>query len=74
MSRDVVDAQRIDVVQRPKIAFGVPPAMRQRLELGDFRLIDVFGHEASRVLVDLVARRDIMRSAASRVDQRLARA
>ena len=41
MARDVVQAQRIDVVQRPKLAFGIPPSMRERFEFRDFRMIDV---------------------------------
>src|SRR5215470_13049641 len=41
--RDVVESQRIDVVERLELAARVPPAMRQCAELGEFRRIGVDG-------------------------------
>ena len=38
---DEIETQRVDLVQGPKIAFGVPPARCQRIELVDFRRIDI---------------------------------
>src|SRR6185436_4980278 len=40
---DMAEAQRIDLVQRPEFARGVPPAMRERAEFGDFGGVDVHG-------------------------------
>jgi hypothetical protein len=39
--RDPLQAQRIDVVQRPKFALRIPPAVRKLVELLDFGRIDV---------------------------------
>ena len=39
--RDVVEAQRIDVVQRLELAGRIPPAMRERAELGELRRIGI---------------------------------
>src|SRR5581483_9663948 len=41
---DPVQAQRIDVVQRPKLAVRVPPAMRKLAELLELGRIDVRAH------------------------------
>ena len=38
---DVVQTRTVDVVQRLEVAVGVPPTMRQRLELGDLIRVDV---------------------------------
>ncbi len=39
----IVEAQRVDVVQRLELAVRVPPARGQLLEFGDFFGIDVLG-------------------------------
>ena len=47
---DVREAQRVDLVQRPELARGVPPAMRERTEFGEFRGIEVRCRHADRRL------------------------
>src|SRR5258706_54935 len=42
---DGAEPKRIDLVQRPEFARGIPPAMRERAEFGDFGWVDV--HETS---------------------------
>jgi hypothetical protein len=44
MPGDPFQAQRIDVVQRPELAFRVPPAVGEVAEFFDFGRVDV-GHE-----------------------------
>jgi hypothetical protein len=44
---DVAETQRVDVVQRFELAGRIPPAMRQRTELGEFGrigIVDDFSH------------------------------
>ena len=44
MRVDPVQAQRVDLVQRPELAFRVPPAVGELAELGQFARIGVDGH------------------------------
>src|SRR5258706_3111033 len=41
MLLDPAETQRIDLVQRPELAFPIPPAVRQLAELGEFLGIGV---------------------------------
>ena len=42
---NVIEPQRIDIVQRFEIARRVPPLVREFAEFGDFNRIDVFCHD-----------------------------
>ena len=48
---DVREAQRVDLVQRAELARGVPPAVRERAELGQLGRIDVLVSNASALSV-----------------------
>ncbi len=42
---DPVEAQRIDLMQRPEVALGIPPAVGEVAELGELARVGIGGHE-----------------------------
>ena len=42
MARDVVEPQRVDVVQWLEVSLRIPPSVGEGFEFGDFGTVDVF--------------------------------